>query len=418
MAEPKVISDAETSEIPDELLFDEGGPAKLSDQILDAYEDDEISLTVSRKAKNGRKIVFLFEVDEYDSLPALQTKLRDEYGGGEFVIQGRRGNGTFALSQALNIEEPKKDKDDNSQNQSNDFQSILLAMQESNARMAQETRDLMVTMNNSTAQAQIDAQKMQMDTLFKMMELNKPVPQESTSLADMLALMVQMRALQPEPVDPTKILLQGMELAKEMSGGGNSDDSLLQTAIKEFGKPLVSMATHAQAELEKANAATLAAPVVSPALPPALSPPQTNENPEMLKLLKFKSYLERLIMAAKDNMPFVEVAPAVLKDVDPELIRDYIINEENYLKLYTYVPDAVPVKVWLDNLRQEVLRLIVESQNNDNKLEDDGLTNDDDDSEVHIPDIPKRTVTGVHGQQGESETAAISDQARDGTIEE
>ena len=185
-------------------------PAKLSEQIIAGLDDDEMAMTVLRRIK-GRKTAFLFELDEFDSMGELSTRLRDEYEGGNFVIQGRRANGQLAFNQALDIERPNKKEEPQPQQNGGNFESVLLAMNENAQRQSNETRELMVQMNNKSAESSRD----NMNMLIKMMEINKPQPQQQMSATDIVALMASVKEMtaQPKTENPMDLFIKGMEIA-------------------------------------------------------------------------------------------------------------------------------------------------------------------------------------------------------------
>lgn len=317
---------------------------KLSDKILMAHEDNEISLTVSRKAKTGRKVTFLFEIGEYEDLPTLQTLLRDEYSGGEFLIEGRYASGGWAVKESLSIEAPKS-KTEKTQ-QTGDFQSVLLAMQENSARASEESRNMMMQMQ----QQAMTSQQSQLTMVVELLKTqqNQPVPSGPT-MADMMGMLVGMKELSGGD-DKMDILIKGMELGQNNSSG---DENLLQTAIKTLGPPIASMTE----KLQSAQPTPAATPQ-NPVAPPLTTEVPKDSDVNLMTLTKFKPYIELLLNAAAQNGDADIYAHVLLDNFGSDLIKDIIVDDENYAKLFAYIPKAVEHKAWFDNLRKIVIHYI------------------------------------------------------------
>ena len=353
------------AEIANELVIQaeesDSYPAKLSQQILAGLDDEEMAMTVLRRVK-GRKTAFLFELDEFDDMAELSGRLRDEYGGGNFIIQGRRSNGKLAFNQGLDIEKPNK-KDEPEPQQGGNFESILLAMNESAQRQSNETRDLMIQMNNKSAEASRD----NMNMLVKMMEINKP--QQQMGMAEIVAIMANIKEMtaQPAPENPMELFIKGMEMGKETASGG--DESILQTAIKSFAPPLASLA---QLQTGPPTAAPVhATPQTSnvgtgrdtPALPS--TPEQPQETPEMLEKIKLlnemRPHINVLLRAASINGEPEIYANYILDMIELEKIKAFLENDETYEQFFTMVPQAQLFKDWFDECRRLVLHYLKEA---------------------------------------------------------
>ena len=374
-------------EITDSYLIEHeettGIPVKLSEKIIAGLDDDEVAMSVLRRIK-GRKTAFLFELDEFEDLNELMSRLRDEYGGGNFVIQGRRSNGNLAFNQGLDIEKPNK-KEEPEPQQGGNFESILLAMNENSQRQSNETRDLMIQMNNKSAEASRD----NMNMLVKMMEINKP--QQQMGMTEIVAIMANIKEMtaQPAPDNPMELFIKGMEMGKETASGG--DESILQTAIKSFAPPLASLA-QLQTGTTPANPPQTPAPVHAtpqtsnvgtgrdtPALPTATEQPK--ESPEMLEKIKLlnemRPHINVLLRAASlDGDPEV-YANYILDMIELEKIKSFLENEETYEQFFTMVPQAQPFKEWFDNCRVIVLHYLKEGEQPEETLENNVLNEAD-----------------------------------------
>lgn len=343
MADDKKIQILE--ELDEEL---DSSPAKLSDILMQAHEDDEIALTVSRKLK-GKKTAFLFELDDYENLPALQSKLRDEYEGGEFLIEGRRNNGAWAVKQSINIEAPKKDEAIVPQN--DNFQSVLLAMQQNSEKSSRESRELMMEMSKQ-AMAQ---QTANMDMLFKMMG-TKEAPQPQMSMVEMMTFITTLQSNNKPASDPIDMLMRGLEMGKELGGGGG-DENVLATAIKAFG-PAISTMTEQLGNVPTPPAlpATNVAQPLAPIPEEQLAVHTMEEEKEMFELLKFKPIFNVIVKAAQANGDIDRHVQYMRENVNKETIEKYL-SDDYYAQLYTLMPNLVNVKPWLDKFRSAILQL-------------------------------------------------------------
>lgn len=385
-------------------------PAKLSEQIIAGLDDDEMAMTVLRRVK-GRKTAFLFELDEFDDMGELSGRLRDEYGGGSFIIQGRRGNGQLAFNQGLDIERPIKKDEPEPQQSGGNFESILLAMNQNSERQSNETRDLMIQMNNKSAEASRD----NMNMLVKMMEINKPQPQQQMSAMDIVALMTSVKEMTAQPVqdNPMELFIKGMEMGKETSSGG--DESILQTAIKSFGGPLANLA-QLQTGTTPANPPQIAAPVHAtpqtsnvgmgrdtPALPnnDGVQPEQPKETPEMLAqfalLQKWTPTINTLLRAASLNAEPEIYANYLLDQIPLEDIEAFLNDDDTYNKFFELVQQAQPFRNWFDDCRALVLQYLKEGE-----LPEQTPANVPESEQSKPEDIPGEVAPAIDGDTGDT----------------
>ena len=347
--------------------------AKLSDKLMMGMDDDEIAITVSRKIKNGRKSTFLFEIDEYDDLPTLQTLLRDEYSGGEFLIEGRYPNGSWAFKESLSIEAPKSKKEPEKKD-TGDFQSVLLAMQENAARASEDSRNLIMTMNQKSQeqsqqmQAQMMAQQSQnMTMMVEMMKTSKPEPAAPPmGITELMALMVSMKELQPKASDPMDLFLRGAEFGKDSGGGG--DENMLQTALKTLGPGLSDMANMSA----KMNAMK-PEPQQAPQRPPQQGPPPVQQAPQQLAapqptettqenndvnmdtIKEFLPFVQLMLTAAASNADPDVYSNMLLDQFEPEQIAGLIVDDTAYEKLFQFIPSTAQYRPWFDGVRAGVI---------------------------------------------------------------
>lgn len=326
---------------------------KLSEKLKSHFDDGETVITVYRKAKRGRNHAFLFEVDEYEDLAALQLQLRDEYGGGDFQIEGRNPDGSWAFKEGLTIEPPKTESKEPAP-QDNNFQSILLAMQQANEKSSREGRELMQQMQMQMMQQQ----QASMEMMFKTLSAQQR-PAEGLGVSDMLGMITTLLPVMrpPEKADNFELFFKGLELGKEVTGGGG-DDNILQTALKTFGGPL-SKITEQLAVQQAGQSAPAHAPAQqNPQIqPPATTqaPAQTQEDADMMEILRLKPEFDKLFAAATRNDDVNTWVKYALTNVDLNMLGKYVCDEGHYNRLFAIAPAMVGVKPWLDTFRAQVI---------------------------------------------------------------
>lgn len=387
-------------------IFDEefedapGVPAKLSDKILQGLDDEEVSMTVLRRTK-GKKTAFLFELDEYEDMPTLLTLLRDEYGGGDFIIEGKNQKGQWVFKQSITVEAPIKKDESNHQN-TGDFQSVLLAMQDASRQSSEETRNLMMQMQNQ----QMEAMRSNMEMMVRMMEANKPVeqPRQEFGPKEMVTMMASIKELMgnDEKDNTFETFLKGMEMGKEVGEG--KDESILQTAIKSLGGPLAGLANMGQQIQVPAQSQVQPQVIAQPAqvtqtpeqelktLEQQL-PGQDNDtnvteqeaDPEMLQQMQlfqqFQPHLQTLVNAAASGGDPEVYANVILDQIDNETAAKFLAPEY-YAKLFEFVPQIKIYKDWFDECREIVLELIKLDEGQDSGLENNELNQGDSTNDV------------------------------------
>lgn len=312
---------------------------KLSEKLQMAYDSEDVAITVHRKAKRGKSHAFLFEVDEFEDLPALQAKLRDEYGGGEFQIEGRRENGSWAFKDTL-IVEPPKSVSEKEHHGTGDFQSVLLAMQQSADKSAREFRE----MAQNQQQQMMAMQQQNMDMVLKMMMAGQSQPRDSMGLNEVLTLMTTLKSLEPPKQDNFELFMKGLEFGRESGGGG--DENVLQTALKTFGGPL--------AKMTEQLAAQQAAPAPAQ-YPQQHAPAHSEDETDMLEIMRLKPDFEKLTGAAMRGEDINTWVSYAMQNVDHNLLGKYVCDPQQYARLYSFAPGMAQIRPWLDTFREQVI---------------------------------------------------------------
>lgn len=172
--------------------------------------------------KNSKRLEFMFTVqpDDFGSWGDLLSRIRDEYGGGNYRVHIRRDS-YLIKNQGFSIAEVRQKPDDKKSDS-----DMLSYMRESHERQIQ----MMQMQNQQTMQ------------LFTALAQNNQ-PQPSQSPTEMMQSLMQTMMVMKEftggnkQEDGVERLLQGIKLAKSLSGDGGSDNVLLE-AVKAFGPTL------------------------------------------------------------------------------------------------------------------------------------------------------------------------------------
>jgi len=343
--ESLALDERDNEEIP-------GLPAKLSDKILMGLDDDDISMTVSRRTK-GKKTSFLFELDEYEDMPSLLTLLRDEYKGGDFVIEGKNAKGQWVFKQGISVEAPIT-KDPPASNNDNDFLSVITAMNESNRQQQEMMRAQIEESRRQAMQMQLDSARSQNEMLLKMMELNSSSKNEAMGPTEMVSLIGALKEVSgADNNNPMELFLRGMEMGRESAN--NNDESFVQAALKSIGAPLMELANAPQRQQQQAQHQQTQQPQLQS---------DKTDDPQMMQQMKI----------IKEWGPFINMlAKAAAQDADPEVYACMILDQApagqidrvlgvdgNYEKLFKLAPQLKQHRQWFDNCRAIVLDYIKE----------------------------------------------------------
>ena len=341
---------------------------------------DDATISVNRvQLNNSLAFLFSYHPDEY-SISQLQTKLRDEYGGGKFRIRGVAGK-KLRINQIIHIEALVKKPDAlaivPTQNVGQNQNDIIFALMQTMNQGFQELGKLIVQSSQH----------------------NAPVydPQEAEDR--FMARMLQMKSLfgesAPKQDAPVELFLKGLEFGKEIMGsaGESTTMDIVKEAIKTLGPALAGAmlidkqkmipSPQAGAPLiprtrpSHARADAIPSPVVVPYQPfGQVSPPymgapplaqtqpiahdsvndDTNETEKMRALIK--KYVGDLCIAASANEDVTPYAQKVILDLGEDTIGDYL-EEGNLIKeLGNYEPQIYHHVEWFTLLSAKLEELI------------------------------------------------------------
>lgn len=360
---------AETLENQNQFIEDDDGGedfATLLDE-LDAGQDATLNVY---RVRAGKKLSFVFSCSPSDyTLGELMEKLRDEFDGGEFRVHIRDRKRLLA-NRAVAVEPPKRKPQremPQQENQQNGLAQVLAAIHESNKQSAENMQMLMLKNAEQNNSLMADILKS---------SISKP-SSKGMELLELLPLIKELFG--DKKTDPMREFLKGLELGKELGGGG--DENLLQTALKTFGAPLVDLARSAENRMvrlpnnssnvqhEKTERTHMAA---APAQEVASEEQQqqaafdqmSEEDKTMyLQLMKLQSQIGMLINAAAQNSDVESYANMICDQVQPEVIAN-MLSPENWEKFFKFVPMAAQYRQWFEELKETVLDFIAQDQEN------------------------------------------------------
>lgn len=329
----------------DEVLREESAPQE-SDGLFDEMSADEDSMVNVHRVGVGRKAPFLFASHPRDyTLGAMLEKLRDEYGGGEFILKLTK-KGVYQKQRMVAVEKAidKPAAPVATVAPQGDNMILTLLMQQAERAEASAVR-MQESMNNM---------------LLAIVNRKEPQAKES-SLTELVTSLAAMKQLEPKPeknAGDMEMFLKGVEFGKDMAGG-SEPEGILQSAVKSFAPMLEKMATmQAQQPQQQPRRmppqqrAPLPAGVTAIQAQPA--PSQVTEAPPDATL--YNAMLTMLAKAAFSNAD-PEVYANVFLDQAPELLP-MIKDDAQYGMMIASLGDVgAQVTDWLDNWRDMCIEL-------------------------------------------------------------
>lgn len=213
---PGTGSGSEADESTKTEMIDSGDD--LDAVLADLGGEQDALITVSKVNRQGKREI----VERYHPADFDLFNLRDQFGGGEYFLTGRRGN---KIAPGF----PKK---------------VILAEPREKPRQADQGGNLADVMRDGFAQ-----QQQMMENFIKLMMTNQPnasQPDPDAVRRGIMQDMIQMKELfnngqQSEGIGPEKVLellKTGMELGKESAGGDSSLLDVLTQTVRTFGEPI------------------------------------------------------------------------------------------------------------------------------------------------------------------------------------
>lgn len=329
--------------------------------------------------RRGRRDAFLYDTSPAENdLSQIMNRLKDEYGGGDYMIYVRNAKGQVQTKKVISIASPleKKDRTDEikemlkAQGGGGGLSDIMAMMQAQN----QQTMQMIQAMNQQNTQlfsAIIQAQPK--ESGFKMADLIPMLP----ILKDVLA-----------PKDnSTTMLLKGMELMKDLNGGETNFADVMKTGLSQLASvasmPLPKMNPAAPAQTTAAPATLQAqpnAPEPAPIAPPANAPAPdvsadgiqiSEDNPLVPNMALLQAPLQSMLMAASQDKDPTPHAELILQFLGDDNAGVFMAHDKCLLWIVEVMPDFRHYIDWLQELRLVILDTLgIEIQSN----EDNDLT--------------------------------------------
>ncbi len=368
---------------------------KFKSEMHDSQDDAKITvgkkLTDSRGRPMGKKTMECFEcgIDDY-TFSQLCTRIREDFGTGLYLLQGRDSKGKFKFKKVIGIQAPI-DPDANK----NDASPASLIASMSHAMAEQQDRFERLMLNAPTVQT---------DPIKQMTEM-------MTAMGGMMTAL----GLGSQNQQPAKTMLETLtelKLTKDIMGDliGNAEGSgqvdnfwsAISETVKSFGGPLMQAVSLAQQQ-GKINPDGVIQP---PALPSPES--ELKENPEFhsakpvtesenMTLKEMREQLEFLLTQAKNKIEAAAVADFIIEQMPDEdaaydSLEAFLQQDSCLDRCAMIVPEVNEYREWFINWRDAMLKKLaamIES------VEPDDLTTDtkkSDDAET--PAKPEHSDAG------------------------
>lgn len=383
---PAGYSENEFEMSEDEIAFN-----AFKEEAID--NENYSKITVSRVPMNrhgqrgSQKLHFLFEcaVDEY-TYSQLLSKLRDEYKSGFYKIQARNEKGQLKLNKTVAVEAPHIDTDTASGDGGTG--AIIEQFSRSLADQNAEMRDFM----QGNSQGSNDP----VDTIIKIAAAVAPI---------LTALGIS----RPEPAPPPRSLTEQLteyKIVKELFGDNNEGfggEANMWTAmaegLKAFGGPIAAALAKGSETGELNDDGVVNAPAL--AAPEGLKVMSEQEKHD----IAMRKNIHILIQNAKTEIP-PDAFAAILVNNTPEEKQDelweFISNEKCVDTIIEIEPAAEPYRDWFDKLREAVIELMSEPENEDLQ------PGDDDDTLLEPVKGESETVAGVEDGAAPPESDSAS----------
>jgi len=337
--------------------------------ITAEFDKDENDVTVLIKVyqveeKTG-KSDWLFNCQP-EELPIME-RLRDNYcdAGNRSIFQIRIYKNKklfrrfhYSIKGAKGLPKPSDSK--------NDMALVLAAITQAQTAQFNQLKELMLANKSAPAAPS-----------FNMMEM----------MTGMVTLMVQMKNLLPVPVNVNQngnvdMLLKGMEVMKDFSGGGEGKETNMMDIIKELIKsPLLEKAIDGVAtQIPNAVASGVPTNPVNPALEkPKSKPvlqPQTNGVDQMNIIVR--SYINQLVKKASQDADPELYAAFILDNVPEKTVREYLLRPDLMTVITSVNPSAAQYMPWFEELKNNITEILADeaAENLTEKGNGDDTTDD------------------------------------------
>ena len=318
--------------VKDEKLDAWAAFAANSDFVCKVYREIE-----EGKHKGKHELCFSFSPVDYTSTD-VENKCLHEYGGGMYFIKGYEKN-RLRLNESFCVAQGEKKS-----NIADELRALVPVAAPANDNMMM----MMFKMQQDAAQRQTEMMMESSRQNQALLTTLLPLLLKEKSTVDPVALMVQLKQLEGEKESPVAMLLQGMQLAREMNGGesvereSNTTD-LFRDLVKTFGQPI--------AQLVKAQA------LPTPQPQPRLQNNQQEETvmPEYEKLKANVAHLVSLAERGADIESTAALIESMLNDEEMDKIIQFL-EMQDYLEHLALIDGRVKNHgEWFDALKMSLL---------------------------------------------------------------
>jgi len=331
------------SGIIDDLVSD--GSDEIA-ELLQSFSAPEDGIDVSVHAVEGRKNPFLFDVEPHVSARELRCMLRDEYGGGDFVVVARKG-GKFMSRASLSIRPPQKNGSVRVPAQVHESGSDMLsAVREMLNQSAQQNRELVMAISQRASEQQVD--------LMKMM-LGRDQPQQQMNVIELLAVAEKMFTRKDNSVD---LLLRGLDLADRFGSKKESSDSPMADVMKTLGAPLAAIAAGYAAKMGAGEQQAVSEGHNFSERAEGGEDKNENEAGEMNLIQKtmIKTVAGIFLKAAADGLSAEKYAGIFVEQYAQYVPDEFILDAQKFAVVYEQVPEARQYEGWFESVRLEIVK--------------------------------------------------------------
>lgn len=338
-------------DVSDKIDFDDDGEVEQPAQELDfesalsQFDDDDECKVFAHETVDGRiDGAYLFsEPVKGFKLDAMMDRVRSEYGSGNYravlkrnskVIRGQSFSIKLSRSQQAAFDLPVVKQSANSQQQSDNGMSVVMAMMQ---QQSTRQHELMLAMMGAKSSAQ---------------------PADSTSaIIDAVSKIHGMTKRDDAPaskIDPLEMFLKGVTFAKE--AGSSGEESVLQTAIKELAPMLTEVVKN-----QPQRAVPQSVPHGTIRETESLPAPQEAQPSE------FDALIKMLCRAANQDADPVVYAELVMDQLTDEKAIQLCQSDVGYgIFVAKLPPDLYAAKKeWFDSLRAIVIASVSSTDSDD-----------------------------------------------------
>ena len=354
----RIVTTEELDELPDGELEGSGvilenEPSRAEVEEMDAIEyllslggDDGVRFRVDKlPAKPGDREAFCMNYGR-DSLTL--DAIRDTFGGGTYKITAYGQGSKYAGQRRVTIADlPRSTQAPAAASQSQDLAAILQAAKGDNSSLA-----LVMKMMESQSQM-----------IAALLSRPLPVTPPPPSLMELVAMMREMNRDQPKANEGSavELLLKGIELGKEFTGGEESMMGLAGKGI-EILRPLIERQAQAPAAPAANPRPALPPPQSAPATGPAATPQGDDAMLRQLNWLRQQTVV-LCAQAARQKNPelYAELLLDNLPDfINPQDLLARVSDPGAVAQLVQVNADVAKYPAWFEEFRKSLVELLNE----------------------------------------------------------